>query len=92
MTQHLHGQFVEGCYRCDLGRDEVARAFRDPEYRVVYVLVAEDGAVELYDEHNDLIGWHRNDVKPFGADDAPPQSAAGRVEVSQTDQATKETK
>lgn len=23
MTQHLHSEYVEGCYRCDLSRDEV---------------------------------------------------------------------
>lgn len=23
MTAHDHSKFVEGCYRCDLGRDEV---------------------------------------------------------------------
>ena len=23
MTAHLHSTFVEGCYRCDLSRDEV---------------------------------------------------------------------
>lgn len=24
MTPHLHREFVEGCFRCDLSRDEVA--------------------------------------------------------------------
>ena len=23
MVQHLHREFVEGCYRCDLSRDEL---------------------------------------------------------------------
>jgi hypothetical protein len=23
MTQHLHNKLVEGCYRCELGKDEV---------------------------------------------------------------------
>lgn len=23
MSAHLHSQFVEGCYRCELGRDEM---------------------------------------------------------------------
>jgi hypothetical protein len=23
MTAHLHSEYVEGCYRCDLSRDEV---------------------------------------------------------------------
>ena len=23
MTQHLHSEFIEGCYRCDLNRDEL---------------------------------------------------------------------
>lgn len=23
MTAHLHAEFVEGCYRCDLSRDEI---------------------------------------------------------------------
>lgn len=24
MTAHLHGTFIEGCYRCDLSRDEAS--------------------------------------------------------------------
>lgn len=28
MTQHDHREFVPGCYRCDLGRDEVEAAER----------------------------------------------------------------
>lgn len=29
MTPHLHREYVEGCYRCDLGRDEEARAMKE---------------------------------------------------------------
>ena len=26
MTAHLHSSYVEGCYRCELGKDEAAAA------------------------------------------------------------------
>jgi hypothetical protein len=26
VTQHLHGEIVPGCFRCDLGRDEAEAA------------------------------------------------------------------
>lgn len=26
MTQHFHSEYVDGCYRCELGRDEAAIA------------------------------------------------------------------
>lgn len=29
MTQHLHSERVEGCYRCELRDDEVASALRE---------------------------------------------------------------
>lgn len=37
VTQHLHSSFVEGCYRCDIGRDELR-----------YIVETEDGAVSVH--------------------------------------------
>lgn len=31
MTPHLHRTFIDWCYRCDLGRDEEARAIAEQE-------------------------------------------------------------
>lgn len=31
MTAHLHPTFVDGCFRCDLGRDEEAAAIAQQE-------------------------------------------------------------
>lgn len=31
MNEHLHSTFVEGCFRCELGRDEVDEAAAEHE-------------------------------------------------------------
>lgn len=50
MTQHLHSRHVEGCYRCDLSRDEAPTlTYRLDEYeaRVSDPMVTyKEGAVE----------------------------------------------
>ena len=43
MTEHAHTELVDGCYRCELNRDETAELLADPEhYGRVY---AEDGGL-----------------------------------------------
>jgi hypothetical protein len=32
MTAHLHATFVDGCYRCDLNRDELESMHREIEF------------------------------------------------------------
>jgi|GEM_PF-2370472 len=50
MTQHDHREFVEGCYRCDLSRDEVSEYTptieenrRDALMRVIRIAVEQPG-------------------------------------------------
>ena len=60
MTPHLHSQYVPGCYRCDLGRDEMWHAFCE---------VAEEGPLtaerreELRGFLDTLDGWDAADRK-----------------------------
>mgnify|MGYP001573329462 CR=1 FL=1 len=44
MTQHLHTEFVEGCYRCDLSRDEAERYEPNQQDHAYTVDVYLDGA------------------------------------------------
>lgn len=61
MTPHTHREYVEGCYRCELGRDEVELAER-LRGRVVSGRVPQPGwRVEVRNERSDPWeewGWY----------------------------------
>ena len=38
MTLHLHPEFVEGCYRCDLSRDEVSSPMSAYDQAIIFNL------------------------------------------------------
>ena len=40
MTQHLHAEFIEGCYRCDLNRDELGDFEAERRDKVTAILSA----------------------------------------------------
>ena len=42
MTAHLHSTVVDGCYRCELGKDEMAGIRQDLEQSIVGSLYAAD--------------------------------------------------
>lgn len=54
MTEHRHSALVPGCYRCDLGRDEVAAGFArvdfDRQPGVAYVYLTPEAVARSIDE------------------------------------------
>lgn len=40
MTQHTHREHVDGCFRCELSRDEVEHQEQEPEDDLLAALLA----------------------------------------------------
>lgn len=79
MTAHDHATFVPGCYRCQLGRDEVAPA-SDP--RLVALLGEHELNSRFYEREPELIWseWFCTGCNWVGDDDDFPAHFAAVVE------------
>ena len=62
MTAHMHTALVDGCYRCELGKDEEAAVIAERREKVTAVLsayaddaqAAADAVLDLLDEEGYL--------------------------------------